>query len=334
MIGRTPLVRINRLNPYSEVTLLAKMESTNPGGSVKDRIAKYMIDDAIDQGLLTKDKKVIEATSGNTGIAIAMICAIRGYSCELVMPESMSIERRRILEAHGATVTLTSAESGMDGAQDYVNNRIKESPEQYYSPNQFDNPANWMAHYLSTTKEVFEDTDGKVTHFVAGLGTSGTLMGVGRGLKERNPDVKIISVEPAVGSPIQGLKDLRTQYIPGIFDEKILDQRIIVDDLSAECVARTLALDEGLFVGQSAGAAMVGALEVAKNLHEQGDRESIVVVLLADSGPKYTSGDLFSVPQSGCRFSISSPTNDFSSFKNILRNTKARIFPTNHPISM
>lgn len=297
MIGRTPLVRINHLNHYPEVTLLAKIESTNPGGSVKDRIAKHMIDDAIERGLLTKDKTVIEATSGNTGIGIAMICAIRGYSCELVMPESMSIERRKILEAFGATVTLTPAESGMDGAQDYVDNKLRESPEQYYCPNQFDNPANWMAHYQTTAKEIFADTDGQVTHFVAGLGTSGTLMGVGRGLKERNSDVKIISVEPAAGSPIQGLKDLRTQYIPGIFDESILDHRIFVDDLSAECFARSLAQDEGLFVGQSAGAAMAGALEVAKDLHEQDTSESVIVVLLADSGSKYISGDLFSVPQ-------------------------------------
>lgn len=297
MIGHTPLVRINHLNHYPEVTLLAKIESTNPGGSVKDRIAKHMIDDAIEKGLLTKDKTVIEATSGNTGIGIAMICAIRGFDCELVMPESMSIERRKILEAFGAIVTLTPAETGMDGAQDYVNYRLRESPEQYYSPNQFDNPANWKAHYQTTAKEVFEDTEGKVTHFVAGLGTSGTLMGVGRGLKERNPDIKIISVEPVPGSPIQGLKDLSTQYIPGIFDESILDQRIYVDELSAECVARSLAVDEGLFVGQSAGAAMTGALEVAKNLHEMENRESVIVVLLADSGSKYISGDLFSVPQ-------------------------------------
>ncbi len=297
MIGHTPLVRINHLNHYPEVTLLAKIESTNPGGSVKDRIAKHMIDDAIEKGLLTKEKTVIEATSGNTGIGIAMICAIRGFDCELVMPESMSIERRKILEAFGAIVTLTPAETGMDGAQDYVNYRLRESPEQYYSPNQFDNPANWKAHYQTTAKEVFEDTEGKVTHFVAGLGTSGTLMGVGRGLKERNPDIKIISVEPVPGSPIQGLKDLSTQYIPGIFDESILDQRIYVDELSAECVARSLAVDEGLFVGQSAGAAMTGALEVAKNLHEMENRKSVIVVLLADSGSKYISGDLFSVPQ-------------------------------------
>ncbi|MFW9770078.1 MAG: PLP-dependent cysteine synthase family protein [Candidatus Thorarchaeota archaeon] len=293
MIGHTPLVRINHLNPFSEVTILAKIESSNPGGSVKDRIAKSMIENAIQEGVLTKDKTVIEATSGNTGIGLALICAIKGYSCELVMPESMSIERRRIMEAYGATVTLTSAELGMDGAQDYVNERLKESPEMYYYPNQFDNPMNWFAHYQTTAQEIIEDTDGKVTHFVAGLGTSGTLMGVGKGLKEFNPKIRIISVEPETGSPIAGLKDLKTQYVPGIFDETRLDQRLYINDTSAECTARNLALNEGLFVGQSAGAAVTGALEVAKNLHDDGASDSMIVVLLADSGSKYISGSLF-----------------------------------------
>ncbi|MFW9798624.1 MAG: PLP-dependent cysteine synthase family protein, partial [Candidatus Thorarchaeota archaeon] len=233
MIGRTPLVRITRHNPYPEVTLLAKIEGNNPGGSVKDRIVKYMIDDAIESGNLTRDKTVIEATSGNTGIAIAMLSAVRGYRCELVMPESMSIERRKIMEAYGATVTLIPAELGIDGAQDYVNSKIEEYPDSYHQLNQYDNPLNWIAHYETTAQEIIEDTDGEVTHFVAGLGTSGTLMGVGRGLKEKIPDVKIISVEPESGSLIQGLKDLRTQYVPGIFDESILDQRVFVDDCSA-----------------------------------------------------------------------------------------------------
>ncbi|MHA2024661.1 MAG: PLP-dependent cysteine synthase family protein [Candidatus Thorarchaeota archaeon] len=293
MIGHTPLVRINRLNPYSGVTLLAKIESLNPGGSVKDRIAKYMIDDAIEKGILTKDKTVIEATSGNTGIGLAMICAIRGYSCELVMPESMSIERRKIMEAYGATVTLTSAELGVDGAQDYVYARLKESPEMYYSPNQFDNPMNWFAHYQTTSQEIIDNTDGRVTHFVAGLGTSGTLMGVGKGLKEFDPNIKIISVEPETRTPIAGLKDLETQYVPRIFDETLLDQRVYVNDVSADCTVRNLALNEGLFVGQSAGAAVAGALDVAEVLHNQGASDSMIVVLLADSGSKYISGTLF-----------------------------------------
>jgi len=297
MIGQTPLVRLQNLNPYPGITLLAKIESVNPGGSVKDRIAKYMIDDAITRGLLTKDKTVIEATSGNTGIGIAMMCAIRGFKCELVMPESMSIERRKIMAAYGATVTLTPEELGMDGAQDYVNEKLEESPDRYFSPNQYDNPLNWTAHYQTTAQEIFDDTDGMITHFVTGLGTSGTLMGVAKGLKEKNPRVKIVSVEPEIGTQIQGLKDLKTQYIPGIFDENLLDQRIYIDQISAECYTRNLATHEGIFAGQSAGAALAGALTLARTLHIQQVQDAIVVVLFADSGYKYISSELFSAEE-------------------------------------
>ncbi len=297
MIGRTPLVKINRLNPYKDITILAKIEGSNPGGSVKDRIAKHMLEDAIDRGLLTEDKTVIEATSGNTGIGLAMICAIKGFQCELVMPENMSIERRRIMEAYGAHVTLVPAESGIDGAQDYVTRRIEEHPDRYYSPNQYDNPLNWIAHLDTTAKEIMEDTRGRVTHFIAGLGTSGTLMGVGRGLKKQNPSVKIVSVEPQTDAMIQGLKNLRTQYVPAIYDESMLDQHIFVDDFTADCAARRLALDEGIFVGQSAGAAMVGALELARDLHDEEVKDAVIVVLFADSGMKYISGSLFSATE-------------------------------------
>jgi len=293
MIGRTPLVRINKLNPYQEIILLAKIEGFNPGGSVKDRIAKYMIEDALEKGLLTKDKILIEATSGNTGIGLAMMSAIKGLQCELVMPESMSVERRKIIQAYGAKVTLIPAALGIDGAQDYVNSKLDTEPEKYYSPNQFDNPANWQAHFETTAREILEDTNNRVTHFIAGLGTSGTLMGVGRGLKEKLPEVQIVSVEPEPDAFIQGLKDLRTQYVPGIFDLDVLDRRIYVDDFSADCAARDLALEEGIFVGQSSGAAMVGALDVIGNLHEQGIEDAVVVVLLPDSGYKYISGRMF-----------------------------------------
>ncbi|MHA2424574.1 MAG: PLP-dependent cysteine synthase family protein, partial [Candidatus Thorarchaeota archaeon] len=189
IVGKTPLVRINKLNPYPEITLLAKLEKMNPGGSVKDRIAKFMIEVAEKRGDLTKEKVVIEATSGNTGIGLAMMCAIKGYSCELVMPESMSVERRKIMQAYGATVTLTPAENGIDGSQDYVLKKLSEEPTKYYSPNQYDNPANWMTHFETTAREILEDTRNRITHFVAGLGTSGTLMGVGRGLKSFLPGV-------------------------------------------------------------------------------------------------------------------------------------------------
>ncbi|MFW9932706.1 MAG: PLP-dependent cysteine synthase family protein [Candidatus Thorarchaeota archaeon] len=297
MIGRTPLVRINRLNPHQEILLLAKIEGVNPGGSVKDRIAKYMIGDAIERGLLTKDGILIEATSGNTGIGLAMMCAIKGYRCELVMPANMSLERRNVMEAYGATVILTPSELGMDGAQDYVIRKLEEEPEKYFSPNQFDNPVNWRAHYETTAREILEDTDGSITHFVAGLGTSGTLMGVGKGLKKLVPAVRIVSVEPESGSIIQGLKDLKTQYVPGIFDVTVLDQRMHIDDSSANDTTRKLALEEGLFMGQSSGAAMCGALEVVKDLHQQNEKDAVVVVLLADSGYKYISKSTISIKE-------------------------------------
>ncbi|MDF1540154.1 MAG: cysteine synthase family protein [Candidatus Thorarchaeota archaeon] len=296
-IGRTPLVKINRLNPYREVTILAKLEKANPGGSVKDRVAKYMIEDAEQKGIITEDTVIIEATSGNTGIGLAMMCAIKGYSCELVMPESMSIERRKIMEAYGAKVTLTSGDLGINGAQDYVRRKVSENPEKYYSPNQYDNPVNWQAHYETTALEILEDTAGHITHFVAGLGTSGTLMGVAKRLREEVPGIEIVSVEPESGQLIQGLKDLKTQYVPLIFNQAILDQRIYVDEFSAECATRGLAMDEGIFIGQSAGAAMVGALDIAREMHDEGRQNVVIVVLLADSGEKYISGSLFSTSE-------------------------------------
>ncbi|MHA1907047.1 MAG: PLP-dependent cysteine synthase family protein [Candidatus Thorarchaeota archaeon] len=297
VIGKTPLVRINRLNPYPEITILVKLEQLNPGGSVKDRIAKFMIEDAERRGVLTKEKVVIEATSGNTGIGLAMICAIKGYSCELVMPESMSIERRKIMQAYGATVTLTPAKDGIDSSQDYVTKLLSADPDKYYSPNQYDNPVNWKAHFETTAKEILGDTENRVTHFVAGLGTSGTLMGVGRGLKQDLPDVQIVSVEPEENRSIPGLKDLKTQYIPRIFDDRVLQKRIYVDEFSAERMTRNLALDEGLFVGQSAGAAMEGALRLARDLHEEGEEDAVIVVLFADSGEKYMSTNLFAASE-------------------------------------
>jgi cysteine synthase B len=295
LIGNTPLVRINKLNPFPESLILAKLERFNPGGSVKDRVAKSMLDDAERRGLLTADKIILEPTSGNTGIGLAMISAMRGYQCELVMPESMSIERRKIMLAFGAKVTLTPSEDGTDGAREYVRKRLSENPEKYFSPNQYDNPANWNAHYETTALEIIEATDDKITHFVAGLGTSGTLMGVGRRLKERNPEIQIVSVEPKDGSFIQGLRDLDRQEVPEIFDESFLDSRIRVSDVDAESTARDLSLQEGIFSGGSSGAAMWGALEVAKELNETGFRDGVIVVLLPDSGEKYISSALYSL---------------------------------------
>ncbi|MGY5880502.1 MAG: cysteine synthase family protein [Candidatus Thorarchaeota archaeon] len=292
-IGRTPLVRINKLNPYPKQMILAKIESFNPGGSVKDRVAKSMLDDAERQGILVPGKVIIEPTSGNTGIGIAMLSALRGYQCELVMPESMSIERRKIMLAYGAKVTLTPAVEGTDGSRNYVNRMLKEEPDRYISLNQYDNPANWQAHYQTTALEILSDTDNKITHFVAGLGTSGTLMGMSRALKEKNPDIQIISVESIGSSLIQGLRNLENSQIPRIFDSSQIDQRLHANELAADRVARSLGTEEGIFSGQSAGAAMWGALEVARELEEKGEKKSVIVVLLADSGERYISGMLF-----------------------------------------
>ncbi len=295
LIGKTPLVRINKINPYPETLILAKLERFNPGGSVKDRVAKSMLDDAENKGLLGPDKIVLESTSGNTGIGLAMLCALKGYQCELVMPESMSIERRMIMMAYGAKVTLTPAGEGTDGARDYVRRKLSEEPEIYFSPNQYDNPANWKAHFENTAQEIIEDTDGKITHFVAGLGTSGTLMGVARGLKERLADVKIVSVEPKTDSFIQGLRDLDVQEIPLIFDESKLDRRIRVSDVDAEKTTKLLGLQEGIFSGLSSGAAMWGAIEVARELNESGFSDGVIVVMLPDSGERYLSNNQYSL---------------------------------------
>ncbi|MBY8998264.1 MAG: PLP-dependent cysteine synthase family protein [Candidatus Thorarchaeota archaeon] len=293
LIGRTPLIKINKLNPYPENMILAKLEWFNPGGSVKDRVAKSMIDDAEVKGLLTLDKIIIEPTSGNTGIGLAMLSSMRGYRCELVMPESMSVERRKIMMAYGARVTLTLAEEGTDGAREYVKRKVAEEPGKYFSPNQYDNPANWLAHYKYTSQEILEATNSKVTHFVAGLGTSGTLMGMARGLKECLPAVKIVSVEPESDSFIQGLRDLDNQDVPGIFDDSFIDQRLRVSENDVQSIVRALSQEEGLFIGQSSGAAMWGAITIAKELHESNQKDSVIVVLLPDSGQKYISGDLF-----------------------------------------
>jgi cysteinyl-tRNA synthetase len=295
LIGKTPLIKINKLNAYPETLILAKLERFNPGGSVKDRVAKSMLDDAESRGLLTQDKTILEATSGNTGIGLAMISAMKGYQCELVMPESMSIERRKIMMAYGAKVTLTPAEAGTDGAREYVRRKLSETPEKYFSPNQYDNPANWSAHYHNTAQEIMKDTDGKITHFVAGLGTSGTLMGVARALKENVPGIQIVSVEPEEDSFIQGLRNLEIQETPGIFDETLLDLRMRVSSDDAEQTAKAMGLYEGLFSGWSSGAAMFGALELAERLHKNEVRNSVIVVLLADSGEKYISSTQYSL---------------------------------------
>ncbi len=288
LIGKTPLVKINKINPNKNVLILAKLEKSNPAGSVKDRITVSMIEAGEVDGTLTKEKIIIEPTSGNTGIGLALVAAVKGYALELVMPETMSIERRKIITAYGARITLTPGPKGMNGAEDYVKNIVKENPNKYFYPNQFANENNPLAHYRYTAEEILEDTDGELDVFVAGLGTSGTLMGVSKRLKEYNPKIKIIGVEPVPKSGIQGLKNLATSYVPDIFDETRLDEKIYVKLDEAEHASRMLSLQEGIFSGISSGAAMHVAINVAEKMES-----GTLVVLLPDGGEKYISHPIY-----------------------------------------
>ncbi len=287
LIGKTPMVRINRLNKNHNLELYVKLEKFNVGGSVKDRIAKYMIEQAEKSGKLNKDKTVIEATSGNTGIGLAMVCRVKDYNLLLVMPENMTMERRQILNALGAKIILSEAAKGMDGAEDLARRIISQSPDKYFMPNQFANEANVLAHYETTAKEILRDTKGQVTHFVAGIGTTGTLMGVSKRLKEHNPSIKIIAVEPENGTTIQGLKNLETQYVPSIWKKSRVDEIHKVHPKKAEEISRLLALQEGIFAGPSSGAIIYIALKKAVEI-----RKGVIVAIAPDGGEKYLSTKL------------------------------------------
>lgn len=289
VIGNTPLVRINRLIKQNGVQVYGKIESINPGGSVKERISLSMIEAGEASGELTKEKIVLEATSGNTGIGLAMVCAAKGYRCVLVMPESASIERRKIMQAYGAEILLTPANRSTDGAIEKTYAMAREFPERYFLTDQFNNEANWQAHYRNTGPEIWQQTGGKVTHVVATLGTSGTVMGLSAWFKEYQPHVRIIAVEPHLGHKIQGLKNMKESYKPGIFNKKVPDEVVPIDDEDAFNMARQLASHEGLLVGMSSGAAMAAALEYAKKL-----AEGLMVVILPDGGERYLSTPLFS----------------------------------------
>ncbi len=287
LIGNTPLVKINSLNPNKKVELYAKLESFNPGGSVKDRIALSMIEGAEKRKELNKNKIVLEATSGNTGIGLALVCAIKEYKLLLTMPESMSIERGKILKALGAKILLTPAKDGTDGAIEKAYEMAKKN-KKYWLADQFNNPDNWRAHYYGTAEEIWRDTAGKITHFVAGMGTAGTLMGVSKKLKKYNSKIQIIGIEPLLGHKIQGLKNMKEAYKPGIYDKNRLDKKINVKDEDAYEIAREIAKKEGIFVGMSSGAAMFGALQIIKGL-----KDALVVVLFPDGGERYLSTNLF-----------------------------------------
>jgi len=288
LIGRTPLVRINKINPNKNVLMLAKLEKQNPAGSVKDRITVSMIEAGEIDGTLTKDKIIIEPSSGNTGIGLSLVCAVKGYHLEIVMPETMSVERRKIMTAYGAKITLTEGAKGMNGAEDYVKQIVAENPDKYFYPNQFSNPNNPLAHYRYTAEEILEDTDGELDVFIAGLGTSGTLMGISKRLKEYNPKIKIIGVEPNPKQGIQGLKNLETSYVPSILDETRLDEKVYINLPEAEHASRMLSLQEGIFSGISSGAAMHVAIEHVKKMES-----GTMVVLLPDGGEKYISHPIY-----------------------------------------
>ena len=287
-IGNTPLVELVNLNSNPAVKVLAKIEGSNPGGSVKDRAALFMIKQGEESGELTKKKTIVEATSGNMGIALAMIGAIKGYKVKLFMPECVSQERRRVLEAFGADLVLTPAGEVTDGAIKRAREFVDHDPENYFLPDQFSNPGNSLAHYFTTGPEIFSQTGGDVDVFIAGMGTTGTLMGVARYLKEKKPAVKIVGIEPTVGHTIQGLKNMTEAIVPKIYKESVLDEKLTAQDEEAFETARLLAVKEGLFVGMSSGAAVAGALRLAKGM-----KKGVIVTLLPDRGDRYLSTSLF-----------------------------------------
>jgi cysteine synthase B len=287
-VGNTPLVEFTNLNCGSKVRIFGKLEGANPSGSVKDRPAYYMIKKAEESGELVHGKIILEATSGNTGIALAMIGAAKGYKVKLIMPDCVSVERRRILEAFGSEVVLTPGCDGTDGAIRKAHELLEMEPKEYFMPNQFDNEHNALAHYETTGPEIFAQTNGKIDVFVAGMGTTGTLMGVGRYLKEQKPGIRIVGVEPAKGHAIQGLKNMEESIVPKIYHPEVVDEKITIEDEEAFETTRLLATWEGIFVGMSSGAAVAGALQIAKKI-----KFGTIVVILPDRGDRYLSTTLF-----------------------------------------
>lgn len=299
LIGKTPLLELTGIEKKLELKakLIAKLEYFNPSGSVKDRAAKEMIHDAIEKGMLKEDSVIIEPTSGNTGIGLASVAAARGYRVIIVMPETMSVERRQLMKAYGAELVLTEGSKGMKGAIEKANELAKEIPNSFI-PSQFMNPANSAAHFKTTGPEIFEDTDGKTDIFVAGVGTGGTLTGAGRYLKSKNPDIKVIAVEPA-SSPVLSkgvsgthkIQGIGAGFIPEVLDTKIYDEVVAVENEDAFETSRLIGKTEGILVGISSGAAAYAAVELAKRPENEGKN---IVVILPDTGSRYLSSNLFS----------------------------------------
>ena len=286
LIGNTPLVESKVLQKNPKVKLLFKLEGQNPGGSVKDRAAFNMITTAMERGEITKESKLIEATSGNTGIALAMIASMYGLDLEIVMPENATKERVQTMRAYGAKVILTSKDIGIEGARDFAEAKVKE--EGYFMFNQFSNPDNWKAHYKTTGPEIWKDTQGKVTHFVSSMGTTGTIMGTSTYLKEQNRAVKIVGVQPTDDSSIPGIRKWPKEYLPKIFDATKVDEVLEVSEADARAMAKRLAKEEGIFSGMSSGGATVAALRLCEQLEE-----GVVVSIICDRGDRYLSSDLF-----------------------------------------
>jgi S-sulfo-L-cysteine synthase (O-acetyl-L-serine-dependent) len=288
LIGNTPLIRINCLNPNKRVAIYAKLEGFNPTGSIKDRIALKMIGQAEREGKLTKGKTIIEPTSGNTGIGLALIGRVKGYRVEIVMSRAVSVERVRMIKAFGAKVILTEAKLGTDGAIRKARELVKKYPRRYFMPDQFTNKYNKIAHYKTTAEEIWEQTKGNLDYFVSAVGTSGTIMGVGRNLKEKNPKIKIVCAHPVKGHYIQGLKNMEEAIVPAIYDPSQIDETIMVETEKAFELARQIVKKEGIFVGMSSGAAMYAALKIAGKI-----KSGTIVVIFPDRGEKYLSTSLF-----------------------------------------
>ena len=285
-VGKTPLVEVKVIHTNPKVKVYAKLEGQNPGGSVKDRAAYGMIKGALERGELKPGMKMIEATSGNTGIALAMIARLFKLDIELVMPENSTRERVLTMEAFGAKVTLTSAQGSMEEAIDYAHDKVEKGG--YLMLNQFANPDNYMAHYRTTGPEIWKDTDGKITHFVSSMGTTGTIMGMSRYLKEKNKDVQIVGVQPLEGSRIPGIRRWPLEYLPKIFERERVDRIVDVSEEDAVAMTRRLAREEGIFAGMSSGGAMKAALQLASELEE-----GLIVVIACDKGDRYLSSNLF-----------------------------------------
>lgn len=288
LIGNTPMVKINRLNPNPDVTILAKLEQFNPTGSIKDRIALQMIESAETEGSLVEGKTILEATSGNTGIGLAFVGRLKGYSVKIVMSEAVSIERRKIIQGYGAEVILSPAQEGTDGAIRLAREIAKKSPDKYYTPDQFSNKNNILTHCKYTADEIWKQTEGKIDYVVSALGTSGTIMGLCCNLKEKDPSIKIVEAHPIKGHYIQGLKNMEEALVPSIYQPERIDESIMVESEEAIDMAKRIIANEGIFAGMSSGAALIAARAIAEKIDS-----GTIVVIFPDGAEKYLSTSMF-----------------------------------------